>query len=150
MKILGMPALWASTDAKAEFNGTVQGYADAMQDMAEAFKDDGLDRKPLREWPAIPEPQPHISGNLPTMTSQEFWEKGQRKGCRKAYLDILKLEANPIVIDSQVKGKPIKVKINGKVSLRGAWVSTKGEAGVKVVDFVREDLRKKGKSYPVS
>ena len=56
--IIGMPAIWATTDATAELNGRIQGYADAMQDMAEQYQDNSLDRKPVKQWPAIQQPTP--------------------------------------------------------------------------------------------
>jgi hypothetical protein len=143
--IIGLPALWAATDSLAEFNGQVQGYADAMQDMAEAYKDDSLDRKPPRDWPKIPRPTPHTSSNIPTSVSQQYWRQGQRKGCDQAYIDILKVEANPIEIEGTVKGAKKKIKVNGKVMLRGAWVSTKGEVGVAVVKIINEKLKAAGK-----
>jgi hypothetical protein len=143
--IIGLPALWASTDALAEFNGKVQGYADAMQDMAEAFKDNGLDRKPVRDWPAIPKPEPHISGNLATSVAQKFWRQGQRKGCNQAYIDILEKQANPIEMDGKVNGKTRKIRVNGKVMLRAAWVSTKGEVSVAIIKLINEKLKAAGK-----
>jgi hypothetical protein len=139
--IIGMPALWASVDKLAEYNGQVQGYADAMQDMAEGYKDDSLERKPVRDWPKIVQPQPHVSGNTPTSTSQGYWIQGQRKGCTQAYLDILKVEANPVQMDATIKGQTRKVKINGKFMLRGAWVSTKGEVSVAVIKKLNEKLK---------
>lgn len=139
--IIGMPALWASVDKLAEFNGQLQGYADAMQDMAEGYKDESLDRKPVRDWPKIVQPQPHVTGNTPTSISQGYWTQGQRKGCTQAYLDILKVEANPVQIDATIKGQTRKIKINGKIMLRGAWVSTKGEVGVAVIKIMNEKLK---------
>jgi len=143
--IIGMPAIWASTDALAEFNGTVQGYADAMQDMAEQYQDNSLDRKPVKQWPALTQPTPHIFNPIPTTTSEEFWRKGQRKGCNEAYLAILKMEVNPIEVDASVGGKTSKIKANGKMVLRALWVSTRGNVGSKIVSQVNDMLRSQGK-----
>ena len=143
--IIGMPVIWASTDAIAEFNGRVQGYADAMQDMAEQYQDPTLDRKPVRRWPAIAQPTPHIFRAIPITTSEQFWRKGQRKGCDEAYMDVLKLELNPVETDIPIGGRPRKIKVNGKLALRALWVSTGGNAGVKIVTQVNEALKKQGK-----
>src|SRR5208283_3278833 len=143
--IIGMPVLWANTDALAEFNGRVQGYADAMQDMAEQYKDDSLDRKPVKQWPAIQRPAAHIFNPVPSSIAEQFWRQGQRKGCAEAYLDILKMEANPVDVDATVNGKPQKIKANGKLVLRALWVSTKGNVGVKMVTQVNDMLKKQGK-----
>src|SRR5262249_22866588 len=143
--IVGLPALWASVDALAEANGKMQGYADAMQDMAAGFSDASLDRKRMRDWPAIPEPQPHILTPA-TSVSQQFWHKGQRWGCTQARLDILQVEAHPVQMDAKMKdGSTRKVKVNGKLMLRAAWVSTKGEVSVAVIKKFNEQLEKAGK-----
>lgn len=143
--IVGMPALWAATDALAEFNGRVQGYADAMQDMAEQYKDDSLDHKPVKQWPALQQPSAHIFNPVPGSVSEQFWRQGQRKGCTEAYMDILKMEANPVEVTATANGKQQKIKANGKMVLRGLWVSTKGDVGVKMVVQVNEMLKKQGK-----
>jgi hypothetical protein len=144
--IIAMPALWASTDKLAEFNGRVQGYADAMQDMADQYSDPALDKKPVKQWPPIQRPQPHISGNLPINVSESFWRQGQRKGCDAAYTDILKFEANPIEVNATVKGKPARIKLNGKLYLRGLAAAKKDKVGVMIVELVNAELKKQGKA----
>ena len=142
--IIGMQALWASVDKLAEFNGKMQGYADAMQDMAEAFQDAALDKKPVRNWPAIPKPEPHLSGNAPTSIAQGFWNQGQRFGCNEAYIDVLKVEADPIEVT--VPGIPRKVRVNGKAMLRSTWINEKGKVREAVYDAVNKKLAAAGKS----
>lgn len=146
--IIALPALWASVDALAEANGKMQGYADAMQDMADAFKDDALDRKPVRDWPAIPAPQPHIFSSAQPTVTQQAWHRGQRWGCNQARIDVLKVQAEPIEIDAKLKnGGTRKMKINGKIMLRAAWVSTKGDVGPAVMKIFNERLEKAGKPH---
>jgi hypothetical protein len=144
--IIALPALWASVDALAEANGKMQGYADAMQDMAEAFSDNALDRKPVRDWPAIPEPKPHLpSGSAPS-TAAQFWRQGQQWGCNQARIDVLQMQAKPVEMDAKSKdGSTRKVKVNGKVMLRGAWVATKGEVSVAIIKVFNERLAQAGK-----
>jgi len=144
--IIGMPAIWASGDSLAEFNGKVEGYDEAMQDMAEQYSSDDLDRKPMRQWPAVREPSPHLFSALPIGTPGAFWRKGQSAGCRLAYMDALKLELNPIDVDVVTKdGKKTKTKANGRLMLRALWVTTKGEVAEKMVMQVNETLKQHGK-----
>jgi len=144
--IIALPALWASVDALAEANGKMQGYADAMQDMAEAFSDNSLDRKPLRDWPAIPEPKPHLpAGSAPSVGAQ-FWRQGQQWGCNQARIDVLQMQVKPVEMDAKLKdGSTRKVKVNGKVMLRGAWVATKGEVSPAIMKVFNERLIQAGK-----
>jgi len=143
--LIALPALWATVDALAESNGKMQGYADAMQDMAAAFSDDALDRKPVKDWPEIPNPAPHIFTKT-DLTTERFWHQGQRWGCAQARIDVLSMQANPVEMDAPLKkGGTRKMKINGKVMLRAAWVSTKGEVGGAVMKIFNERLQKDGK-----
>jgi len=143
--LIALPALWATVDALAESNGKMQGYADAMQDMAAGFSDDALDSKPLKDWPAIPVPTPHILSSADT-APQQFWHQGQRWGCAQARIDVLKLQAEPVEVDAPLKkGGTRKMKVNGKVMLRSAWVSSKGEVGAAVMKVFNERLAAAGK-----
>src|SRR5262249_36509628 len=71
--IVQMPLLWATTDAYANTNGQIQGAADAIQDMADQFSNDNLDRTPLSQWPAVKVPTPHFSNNPQPDATQEAW-----------------------------------------------------------------------------
>lgn len=145
--IIGMPVVWASADAAAQFNGQVEGYDEAMQDMAEQYQDDSLERKPVKTWPAVREPSPHLFTTLPIGASASAWRAGQAHGCRLAYMDILKLELNPIDCDAVDKsGKKIKIKANGKMILRSLWKVTNGDVAELMVKRVNEALKQKGKA----
>jgi len=41
--LLSLPAAWDAADRKAKFNGFCNGFWNAMQDMADTFKNDALD-----------------------------------------------------------------------------------------------------------
>ncbi len=144
-EMIALPAMWRSGDVLAEFNGKVQGYADAMQDMAEQYGDDSLDKVPVKKWNAIKQPFPHTQGALPTSAAATVWRHAQQVGCDMAFKDMLTLDTTPTEITTNVNGNAVKTKVNGKIVLRGLWVSTKGNVGVKVINQINAELRKQGK-----
>jgi hypothetical protein len=114
--LLSLPAGWDAADRKAKFNGFCNGFWNAMQDMADAFKNDALDslfkvtvtpaddKVPVQpgntapvSWPQIPKPAPHMSVlNEDNITESERQNRaGEREGCQKAYDTIMELEARP-------------------------------------------------------
>jgi hypothetical protein len=143
--MIALPALYLDVQKLAEFNGFVQGYSDAMQDMANGFSDSSLDRKPLSQWPPIKEPEPHLSSNPQPTAAEEGWRRGQKRGARQAYIDVLTMEANPKEVEVTRNGKSVKVKMNGKRFLRGLHVAHKDNVAAKIVALVNEELKKAGK-----
>jgi hypothetical protein len=141
--VIAMPLLWAATDAVANANGQIQGAADAIQDMADQFRNDSLDRTPLSKWPAVQAPTPHISTNPQATPSEQAWRAGQAAGCRKAVEKVLELENNP---------KPITlpdgrhIRLSGRLWLRVLSHQFKDNAGVEIViKPANEELKKQGK-----
>jgi len=140
-QILALPLIFATADALANTNGQIQGAADAIQDMADQFGGDDLDRIPLSKWPAVKVPTTHVPDNPRPNVSQEAWRAGQAIGLRNAVERVLKLEQNPKPV-TLPDGK--NIRINGRIWLRSISKAFKDNAGVEVViKPANEDLKKR-------
>jgi hypothetical protein len=141
--IVTMPLLWASTDALANTNGQIQGGADAIQDMADEYSDDKLDRTPLSKWPAVRVPEPHLPENPQPTASQQAWRAGQVTGLKNAVKVVLDLEQNPKSVTLE-DGQHIRV--SGRLWLRAISKKFQDNAGVEtVIKPANEELKKRGK-----
>lgn len=164
--IVSMPFAWSSADRLAKFNGVVSGFMNAMQDMADPFKNDALDSLitisvspagdvvPMQPgnttpvvWPSISTPKPHITSlDERTITESERVNRtGEREGCQKAYDYIMALERSPKLLTWTQKGHIYKTTATGKVMLRLMYKAAKGKG---VAGLIREQInaeqRKKG------
>ncbi len=171
--ILSMPLAWAAGDRLARFNGTVSGFINAMQDMADPFKDDALDSlitisvSPAGDivptqpgnttpavWPAIPKPSPHISVlDESTITEAERVNReAERDGCQKAYDYIMGLERSPKTLTWTQQGHTFKTTATGKVMLRLLYKAAKGKGvGGLIREQINAEQRKKGQpEWPAS
>jgi hypothetical protein len=156
--ILSMPLAWAAADRLARFNGAVSGFMNAMQDMADPFKNDALDSLititvspagdivPIQPgntapvvWPAIPTPSPHITPlDENTITESERVNRaGEREGCQKAYNHIMGLERSPKLLTWTQSGHTFKTTATGKVMLRLMYKAAKGKG---VAGLIREQI----------
>lgn len=141
--IIAMPLMWLSADATANVNGQIQGACDAIQDMADQFSGNGLDRTPLSRWPAVKAPTPHTSANPQPTVSQQAWSAGQMKGCIAATQKVVDLETNPKPI-TLPDGKHIR--LSGRLWLRALSKTYNDNAGIEIVTKpANEELRKQGK-----
>lgn len=164
--ILSMPFAWSAADRLARFNGFVSGFMNAMQDMADPFKDDALDslitisvspagdivpRQPGNTtpvaWPAIPVPSPHITSldESRITESERVNRQGERDGCQKAYDYIMGLERSPKPLTWTQQGHTFRTTASGKVTLRLLYKAAKGKG---VAGLIREQInaeqRKRG------
>jgi len=164
--ILALPLAWAAADRLARFNGACSGFWNAMQDMADPFKDDALDSLititvspagdivPVQPgnttpvvWPPIPTPSPHISvlDENKITESERVNRAAEREGCQKAYDYIMGLERSPKLMTWTQKGHNFKTTATGKVMLRLLYKAAKGKG---VAGLIREQInaeqRKRG------
>jgi len=141
--IVAMPLIWASTDALAETNGEIQEAADAIQDMADQFSDDKLEKTPVSQWPAVKVPDLHTPANPKPNAFQEVWRSGQSQGRQKAAQQVIDLEQNPKLI-TLPDGK--NIRMSGRLWLRVVPKAFKDNAGVEIViKPANEELRKRGR-----
>jgi hypothetical protein len=82
--LASLPLTWGSADFYAENNGKIQGKADAIQDMADQFKDASFDTKRLADWPVIQVPQIHSSLNPQPSVGEIFWRQGKWNRTQRA------------------------------------------------------------------
>jgi hypothetical protein len=125
--IIQMPLLWKAVHDRNLKNGSLQGYWDAIQDMANAFSDPALDRLPLSRWPALPEPKPH-SFDVPASVlplNEREWMEGRKKGCEVAFKLFRLLEEKP----AQKQGKTV----TGRQILRSLY----RQYGSRLADEIR-------------
>jgi hypothetical protein len=141
--IIALPLTWASADALANFNGQIQGAADAIQDMADQFASPGLDLTPMSSWPTIHVPDIHGTVNPQPSASQTAWHAGQIAGRNSAVQSVIDMETNP---------KPTKlpsgkiVRISGRLWLRAMSKKFGDNVGVEVViKPTNEELKQRGK-----
>ncbi len=162
--ILSLPMAWRNADKNAHFNGFCHGYWMAMQDMANAFKDNSLDYLiqmtvvpyqsvpvapapwPMPTWPAIPVPAPHMSAlNESQIGESERQNRiGEREGCQKAIDYIKGLEQSPQTITANAAGRQYKVVATGKVMLRLVYKGSKGDVSGMIQAQVNKELAAKG------
>lgn len=138
-----LPLTWGSSDFYAEQNGRIQGRADAIQDMADQFKDTKLDNTRLADWPAVQVPAPHIPANPQPTTNQIFWRQGQMEGLKQAVELILKMEQNPKSV-TLPSGK--HERWTGRIWLHMMSRRFGANVGIEtVINPTNENLKKQGK-----
>lgn len=122
--LAALPAAWLTGDKLAYQNGEIEGYNEAMQDMADAFGDRTLDGKPESTWPAIPRPQPHSTVIPQASVSQQKWQDGQRSGCDKAYKQVQDMDRAPKMATLKGRdGTERRRRLTGKLWLH--WMKLK-------------------------
>jgi hypothetical protein len=139
---MSLPLAWKAADDLARYNGRCQGFWDAMQDMADAFKDNSLDKKPLSDWPPIPYPHPHF-GSTPEsqlQASEVEWRGGQALGAVQAFQYVDNMERNPQEFPAKAGDKAITVKLTGKQWLRE--LRKKKSGGGEVAQFIHDEIDK--------
>ncbi len=141
--IVALPLTWASADELANTNGQIQGAADAIQDMADQYSSDSLDRIGMSKWPAVKVPTPHLPSNPQPTASQQAWRTGQLTGLQNAVKTVLGLEQNPkpfTMPDGQ------HIRFSGRFWLRTLSHAFGDNAGVNaVVVPANAELKKRGK-----
>jgi hypothetical protein len=162
--IASLPLAWKAADKLANFNGYCNGYWNAMQDMAEAFKDSDLDslitvtvtppeslpvvpaKVPPPTWPQIPTPAPHMSAQDESRLGESERQNraGERKGCQDARDFIMNLESNPKAMSVQQRGHRYQWTATGKVQLRLMYAASKGRVAASLQDAINKKLKAQG------
>lgn len=141
--IVALPLTWASADELAITNGQIQGAADAIQDMADQYSSNSLDRIGMSKWPPVKVPTPHLPSNPQPTVSQQAWRAGQLTGLQNAVKAVLNLEQNPkpfTMPDGQ------HIRFSGRFWLRALSHAFGDKAGVNaVVVPANENLKKRGR-----
>jgi hypothetical protein len=128
--IVAMPLMWANIDQLAETNGEIQGAADAIQDMADQFKDERLAKTPMSKWPSIQVPAAHLPTNPQPTVSQQAWRTGQITGRNNAVKAVADLEKNP---NPQTLPDGKHIRVSGRLWLRAISAAFRDNAGVEVI-----------------
>jgi hypothetical protein len=146
--VVQLPILWHSVHEQNLKNGGMQGFWEAMQDMANQFSDPSLGTTPLSKWPPLRVPQARTFGipdtDLPV--NEREWMDGRREGCQFAFRLIEKVDQHPVTV--KVKGKD--QILNGRQLLQNMasqYGSTFGDELHKVID--RKLLDKAGTNWPL-
>jgi hypothetical protein len=90
-----MPLIWKGTRDQNLLNGRMEGYWDAVQDMANAFSSSGLSNVPDRLLPRLPRPEPHPFTQADQSLNQREWMDGRREGCLIAYEFFSAMDRSP-------------------------------------------------------
>jgi hypothetical protein len=141
--VLGLFDSWANAYAPAKFNGKCQGFWDAMQDMADQYKNSSLDKTPLASWPALRKPAPHTGKDPAAFQAEGVWREGQVAGCDGAYNVILGMESNPKDQKVTILGK--EEKMTGRIFLRLLSRSKGNQVDQYFFDYINGELKKAGK-----
>src|SRR6185312_5517340 len=127
--LAALPAAWATGDKLAFQNGEIEGYNEAMQDMADAFGDRALDRQPESTWPAIPRPQTHATVMPQANGYEQQWAAGQQSGCDKAYKQVQDMDRAPKMTTlKSVDGTERRRRLTGKVWLH--WLKLRYRSNI--------------------
>jgi hypothetical protein len=127
--LAALPAAWATGDKLAFQNGEIEGYNEAMQDMADAYGDRALDRRPESTWPPIPRPQPHTTVVPQASVSLQKWQDGQRSGCDKAYKQVQDMDRAPKMTTLRsLDGTERRRRLTGKLWLH--WMKLKYRSNI--------------------
>jgi hypothetical protein len=115
--LLALPGAWLQGDALARHNGFMQGYWNAMGDMAIPFADARLDYRPQSQWPRIPRPHPHLApldGREPQAALA--WRDGESRGAASAYQYVTGYHRRVTVRGAD--GRDHQVDVHGPLLLR--------------------------------
>lgn len=119
-----MPLTWTGLHAQNIANGRIEGYADAVQSMADVFASPALRSISQSRWPPLPRPTPRsFSPAELTLVNQREWMTGRREGCALAYELFQKLDRSPLVIDGKVRtGRSVLMMLRQKFGSEGVKV----------------------------
>jgi hypothetical protein len=149
--LISLPLAWGAADALARFNGRCQGFWDAMQDMADTYADDSLDKKPLSDWPPVPMPHPHFGSRQDSdlQASELEWRNGQREGALRAYNYVTSMDSSPREFTA-TNGS--KIKLSGRQWLRAVKQARRGSDQISTMIHAEVDKQLKAKgqvAWPV-
>lgn len=141
-----LPAAWLTGDKLAYQNGEILGYDNAMQDMADAYRDRSLDKKPESEWPPIPRPQPNYATAIPQATvAQEKWREGMKDGCDKAYKQVQQMDLAPKMVRLRgLTGVERRRRLTGKFWLHWLALKYRGNVAVFLIEQWNDYLTSQG------
>lgn len=133
-----MPLLWASLRHQNHTNGKLQGFWDAMQDMANAYGDPDLQTTPVAKWPPLRKPHPHAFSAPDRSVNQSEWMEGKEEGCEAAYDLIRDMETTPREIQGRL------------CSGRQLLAQLARDFGERLKEEIQRAYEKKmGKSWPI-
>jgi hypothetical protein len=133
--VVQMPLLWWSVRHHNVANGTLQGFWEAIQDMANTYSDPALAGVDMSQWPPLRMPQAHpLSGGV----NEQEWMEGRRQGCKAAY-DLIQKTENKT--NGGIEG--------GRRFLFDLYQQYGTGAGDAIKQFYRLKLLEKGKDWPL-
>jgi hypothetical protein len=143
--IIQMPLLWKGVHDQNLANGGIEGFWDAMQDMAVGFSNRALLHTPLSRWPPIAKPKPHFLVGSDMLLNEKQWMQGRTEGCEAAYKAMMLIEKDPIPFKITVNGRTQTVPMGGRMYLYTLWVATHGQVADAIHKVIDKKLRDDGK-----
>jgi hypothetical protein len=139
--VLAVPGAWLAGDRLAEFNGTCQGFWNALQDMANQYSSPALDAIPVAAWPPVRRPAPHLPAvpDAELRQSVRAWRAGEQDGARRAYETVMRMELRPMIRTVTVQGRQRTVRLSGRMFLRVLSHHYRD----RVADAVRTELNRR-------
>lgn len=134
-------------DNLAETNSELEGFWNAMEDMAKQYDDRNFDRKPLDTWPAVRKPAPRkkVGVHLKTVAARRA-DIGEQRGIDKAYRFIQSMDRTPRSVKVEVKpGQSREIKVPGRLLLRMLQVNFPGRIADELREQTNAKLRAEGK-----
>jgi hypothetical protein len=152
--VLSMFFTFKRTRELARVNGWCSGFAQAMADMAYAYRDPNLDITKSSTWPTLPKPTPHLEYNVADSQLEGFNQQqrlGLREGCDKAYDTIRQLDLHPRPATATYNGKIVNYMMTGKIMLGGLYRARKGAVFAATMEQINRKLRERGKGeWPIT
>jgi hypothetical protein len=142
--LLGLGVAVLRGDDLAEWNGKIQGFANAIEDMSHAYADPTLHRQPLNSWPPLPRPQARQSADYAHHTSVLAFRQGERAGAELAYQWVRQYH-DTVTVRGQ-DGQMHRVQSNPYLFLRGlaSHYPGRGEAARALREELNRQIRARG------
>lgn len=134
-------------DNLAETNAELEGFWNAMEDMARQYDDRNLDRKPMDTWPPVVKPNPRkkVGVHLKTVAARRA-DAGEHRGIQKAHRFILDMDSTPQSVTVEVKpGQSKEIKVTGRLLLRMLQANYAGRVADELRERTNAKLRAEGK-----
>ena len=141
--VVAMPLLWKGVRDQNLTNGGMEGFWDAMQDMALAFANVDPVNTPVSRWPAIPVPKAHPLAGSNVLVNEREWFKGRQDGAAAAYKMITSMEEKPVHYKG-ARGGP-NLPLTGRSYLYWIFRGTNGHVDEAIHKIVDDRLRAAGK-----
>jgi hypothetical protein len=96
---LALGLAWYEVDEINRFQGRVEGFANAMQDMANGYSDASLNELHYNDLPPRPAPRPHSDLGTRTGLLAELFRRGEQEGLNEAVRCVDNLKNRPQTIE---------------------------------------------------